>query len=344
MNEQSGSIVGIATRLALAIAMLLPAAAADLDRDGLDDALEQQLLERFVPSFRIDPKDCDVKPAQFRAGAADPEVAARDGTLYGQATPNGVAKRGTPNGSAIELHFYHLWSRDCGKRAHPLDAEHVSGLVEQDAAGSWRAIAWYAAAHENTPCDFSSLAKAADVLAETAGPVVWVSRGKHASFLHLKGCQLGCGGDVCRRDFVPMAPAAIVNLGERDVPMNGAAWMLSARWPLAAKLRLDFTPERMAVLEKPGPLGIITLSPRLRPAQAFMLGGDSTGDALSVTGKKTAESLDATGQAIGTSVAQTGQALAASTRKTARALRAATGATGRFLRGRRDRTKAQLQP
>ena len=40
----------------------------DVDRDGVDDNLEQDLLMRFVPSLMIDSGECDAKPAEFKAG------------------------------------------------------------------------------------------------------------------------------------------------------------------------------------------------------------------------------------------------------------------------------------
>ena len=39
--------------------------AHDLDSDGLDDALEQQLLEKFRPVFMLSGTECDVAPAEF---------------------------------------------------------------------------------------------------------------------------------------------------------------------------------------------------------------------------------------------------------------------------------------
>ena len=61
----------------------------------------------------------------------------------------------------------------------------------------WEAAYWYAAAHEGTVCDASSGAAAAAVRATTAGPYVYVSRGKHASYLNRGHCKWGCGSDRC---------------------------------------------------------------------------------------------------------------------------------------------------
>ncbi len=159
--------------------------AEDLDRDGLDDGLEQRLLEQFRPVFIVSARDCDGRPAAFRQGSPTPEVVARDGTIYGQAFR-------LPEGR-VELHFFHLWGRDCGRAAHPLDIEHVSVRLELH-DGRWRATHWFAAAHQGTPCDLGQGASAETLQAFDRGIHVYVSMGKHASFLSQEACRKGCGG------------------------------------------------------------------------------------------------------------------------------------------------------
>src|ERR1051326_9001673 len=101
----------------------------DADHDGIDDALEAALLERFRPVFMVGSGDCDQLPAEFAAttplGSTPPRAIARNGTIYGQ-----VFRRGSDAGAQLaEIHYYHLWTRDCGKRGHDLDAEHVAVLI-----------------------------------------------------------------------------------------------------------------------------------------------------------------------------------------------------------------------
>src|SRR5436190_1600529 len=102
--------------------------------------------------------------SQWTAGGRDgnhrsefPPAVARNGTIYGQVFPRqGLAM---PD-RFIEIHYFHLWTRDCGRAGHPLDVEHVSVLVHADREDSpatdWNATYWDAGAHENTVCDVSS--------------------------------------------------------------------------------------------------------------------------------------------------------------------------------------------
>ncbi len=169
----------------------VPDASLDSDHDGLADAQETLLLAQFEPRFFISRSDCSSHPAQFTGDAGKPVVVADNGTIYGQAFPRpGHAEQ-------VELHYYDLWRKDCGKRGHDLDAEHVSAILSRDEAGVWKAHYWYASAHEDTLCDASQIARAATLGAESQGPQVWVSSGKHASFLGPAICTRGCGADRC---------------------------------------------------------------------------------------------------------------------------------------------------
>ena len=68
----------------LGLAMAIPAAAQDVDRDGISDQLEQQLLDRFAPTLLLARGECDSAPASFEPFRSEPLVRAKDGTLYGQ--------------------------------------------------------------------------------------------------------------------------------------------------------------------------------------------------------------------------------------------------------------------
>jgi hypothetical protein len=256
----------------------------DLDRDGVSDQLEQALLERFAPTLLLARGECDVAPASFEPFSRDPLVRSKDGTLYGQAFAIGAG-----DGSArVELHFFHLWSRDCGRLGHDLDVEHVSALasaprIDSDAS-QWRAEVWYAAAHENSACDASSGAQARAIAAETNGPRVFVSKGKHASYLDRGQCRWGCGGDECGDDRI-IAPRTVINIGDAATPLNGASWLHSTRWPLLEKLSSDFDPELRARLDRSD--RVVPLMQHRRGPQAPVLAGDTALDGVGTAATQT---------------------------------------------------------
>jgi hypothetical protein len=246
-----------------------------------------------------------------------PVVAAENGTIYGQAFPRAGYT------DQIELHYYDLWRKDCGKKGHELDAEHVSALLERDDGGNWTARYWYAAAHEDTLCDASQMARAKALNAEVHGPELWISSGKHAAFLGRAICASGCGADQCA-NTKNLSISKVINLGEPMGVMNGATWTSSREWPLASKMRRsDFTDDRVARLDQMAPEFIEWASPKKRPAQAAILGGDAAiagvGTAMTTADSSTSKALD---KASG----KTGNALVKAYRGVKKALRRSAGA------------------
>ena len=254
----------------------LTLSAADVDQDSLPDKFEQQLLEQFVPRFLVSPSDCAVLPVEFAPREATPRPLARHRTLYGFVTPHASGE--------IEMHYYHFWVRDCGRFSHPIDIEHVSVLLRSPdadhSAKHWYAVAWAAAGHQGTICDTAHGVRAHLLNAAQRGPTVWVSHGKHASFLSQERCSGGCGGDRCD-SAVPWRPREIVNLGSRDYPLHDAVWVQSSAF--AGKMRSEFTPAIETVLTHSK--GIAGLYPVLVPVKATVFAGGATLDALG-TGKQ----------------------------------------------------------
>jgi len=284
--------------LVIALAAAIPAAAQDLDHERLSDQLEQSLLEPFAPTLLLARGECDAAPASFTPFRSDPSVRAKDGTIYGQA----FAIQPGDGRARIELHFFHLWSRDCGRLGHELDAEHVSAIVSasrKDAPSSmWVADVWYAAAHEGSACDASSGAQARVIGAEANGPRVFVSKGKHASYFDRGQCKWGCGGDQCGEDRV-IVPPTVINIGERTAPMNGASWVHSTRWPLAGKLSSDFDADLLSRLDADGGDHVIPLMQHLRAPQAPLLAGDTAIDGLGTAATHTGGALSSARKAVG---------------------------------------------
>ena len=252
----------------------------DQDRDGIRDDLEQDLLLKFTPVFMIDADDCDVLPAEFILGATGLRPIVRNGTIYGQVFPRGLSSISEP---LVEIHYYHLWSRDCGRAGHLLDAEHVSVLIRakemDDPASAWRALYWYAAAHEETLCNASNGAMASALDAEDRGATVWISRGKHGSFLSESKCRWGCGGDSCK-NVVAMLIEKLINIGEPDAPLNGADWTGSKEWPLKEKMRTDFSDVIIARLDDSGADAVVLLNSPPPPTKAVILGSNSSLEAF----------------------------------------------------------------
>jgi hypothetical protein len=278
----------------------------DRDKDGLPDDNEQVLLEKFRPTFMISATDCSIRPARFEVDRIVPRPVAADGTIYGQVFP--IAQSNT-----IEIHYYTLWSSDCGRIKHPLDVEHVSVLVVHKQGAEPRALYWYAGAHEGTACDISSGARANAIGAEDHGPSVWSSSGKHALYLRKSMCSHGCGADSCDDDIELGQIGPVVNLGELDAPANGSLWVTSPAWPLSAKMGSDFPADVIARLDATSGETVITLR------------GSS-----SVRG--TIQGSDAVLDGAGIGARHTSAALDTANGHTSRSLGKATNATGRFLR------------
>jgi len=312
------------TRLLLISAMLLclahwfsgaqQTAQADSDSDGLSDDLEQSLLVQFAPTFMVGAKDCANTPGEFRPGVNQPLPRAENGTIYGQVFPSKTSAGETP---VVEIHYYHLWKRDCGAHGHPLDAEHVSTLVR--ASGSdfetahWKALYWYAAAHEGTVCDVRQITRASALHAEDRGAEVWISPGKHASYLSEAMCQGGCGADRCQ-DMVSLPAGKLINLGEPRHPMNGSLFISSSLWPLASKMATTNFPESgIARLDQLAASDIALFDPGRHPVQGVIAISSTTGDAIATGGSDT-------NGAISLAEESTGNALQNSYRKTKHAL------------------------
>ncbi|MDM7997994.1 MAG: hypothetical protein QUT30_20170 [Acidobacteriota bacterium] len=313
------------TMIPLALSLMAGAPQADSDADGLPDALEQELLLRFAPKLLVSAGECDTLPARFYPGQPEPRMQAQDGTLYGQVFP--VIPRSGP-GAFVEIHYYHLWNRDCGRLSHALDVEHVSALAWAESAEkparAWKARYWYAAAHEDTTCDASHGIRGEFIQAEEEGPAVWISAGKHASFLSRELCRGGCGGDSCR-DMQPAAIAALINLGERNAPMNGASWTASTAWSLSEKMQTDFPAPVLARMDAAPATEFVPINESLAPFKMAIHVGGSAAGAQITTVRKTGAGLSVTSDAVADSMEKTSSGTGNSLKRTLRAIWRALG-------------------
>jgi hypothetical protein len=293
----------------------------DSDHDGISDELEQTLLMKFVPTFKVGRGDCSNIPAEFEAEMKTPTVKEENGTIYGQVFRSNTSTQEHPE---VEIHYYHLWMRDCGGHGHPLDTEHVAVLIQASdshpSAARWKALYWYAAAHEDTVCDVSQIARASTLHAEDGGAKVWISPGKHASYLNATLCQRGCGADRCQ-EMVPLTPLKLINLGEIDHPMNGSTFIESTAWPLAGKMRTsNFPKTAVDRLNRLPETDIAWFNPGRHPAQGIISVSSTTEQAIANGGSNTASAIsvagDSTGNALSTAQESTGNALQKTYRKT----------------------------
>lgn len=294
----------------------------DSDHDGLSDGLEQALLVQFKPTFLVAQHDCSNLPSEFSVGIGKPQPELENGTIYGQVFPT---KSSSADAPAAEIHYYHLWKLDCGSHGHPLDTEHVSVLVHASGGNptdaTWKAVYWYAAAHENTVCDVSQIARASTLDAEKHGPKIWISPGKHASYFKEEWCQRGCGADRCEKMTI-LDSAKVINLGEVGYPMNGSLFISSPAWPLAAKMMSsNFPPVVLARLDQTSDNEIAMFNAGRHPAQGVIAISSHTeqtvADHSQYAMNKAADSTDA---AVATAQDSTGNALQKSYRHTKHAL------------------------
>jgi hypothetical protein len=302
----------------------------------MSDALEQSLLLQFAPKFMVDPHDCSKLPAEFTPNLETPTVKAEDGTIYGQVFP---AKPRDGKLPTAEIHFYHLWRTDCGPHGHPLDTEHVAVLVtasDRDlAAANWKALYWYAAAHENTVCDVSQITRASTIHAEQSGATVFVSPGKHASYLNEKLCGAGCGADKCV-NLTALPHGKIINLGEPAHPMNGSAFIASAELLLNVKMaNTNFPAEPVARLNLLPDNDIAWFHPGRHPAQGIIANSNSTKQALAVSAGNTTSSVARAGASTGVAISlargSTGNALQKTYKNTKHALGISAKHVGKAL-------------
>ncbi len=304
----------------------------DTDHDGLSDALEQRLLDQFEPKFMVSQQDCSETPAEFRRELRTPEIQADNGTIYGQVFP---ARESSDHAMAAEIHYYHLWRKDCGGHGHALDTEHVAVLVRASdthlASANWKAVYWYAAAHENTVCDVSQIARASTLEAEDHGATVWISSGKHASYLNEILCRKGCGADSCE-NMAPLVRSKLINLGEPGMPMNGSIFISSAAWPLASKMASsNFPASPVARLKSLPETDIAWFNPGRHPVQGVIANSSRTEEALAEGGHNTTSAISLAGTSTGTAVSTAGDSTGNALQKSFRRTRHALGTSARHV-------------
>ena len=194
-------------------------AVAGGDFDGIFDSCEELLADALGPRLILDVDD--------PLPTLEPYYAVQmDGTLNGK--------------TLFKVFFALAYNTDSG---HIGDSEYVVVWAVQEGGGYWSRDWMYTAAHEGTPAESNQLwvSKLSDeygwmrrcciqYVSETLRPVVWVARGKHASYGSQAACNLGgsfltIGGDVCSSSFywtdvVGLTSANLGRQGYHAYPMR----------------------------------------------------------------------------------------------------------------------------
>ena len=182
-------------------------------------------------------------------------------------------------------------------------------------------------------CDVSQIARASALDAEHHGPGVWISPGKHASYLDRSLCapSTGCGADSCKA-MTPLRTARIINLGERGHPMNGSVFLASTQWPLAGKMETtDFPANPVARLNALPAGDIAWVSPGRHPAQGVIAVSSTTAQSLDRSGANTTSAVGLAGKSTESGVAIAGNSTGNAVEKSYSHTKHALGTSARHV-------------
>jgi hypothetical protein len=179
----------------------------DDDGDGLDDALETQLANDYMPFVSFDPAD----------------GCSRDGFV--------VRVRPHPaDATKIQIIYDHLLEHDCGLNGHVGDDEVFGIAIDPAKPAPTGILAIRAVSHQNTPCERDTQCstcggadtRAACDLASDGNamwPVVYSSKDKHGNYASMSQCPLlGTCLDQCTLNAHRVHPP-LVNAGEPGKPL-----------------------------------------------------------------------------------------------------------------------------
>jgi hypothetical protein len=175
----------------------------DHDGDGLDDALELELANAYLPYISLAPDDgCtrDGLVVRVRPHPADP--------------------------TKISIFYDHLFETDCGLNGHTGDDEMFGITIDPDIPPPAGILAIKTASHQNTPCERVTECttcgggNACDMAAINGVmyPVLYASKDKHGQYATKSACGFGTCFDSCTLNPTAAHPA-IVNAGEPGHPL-----------------------------------------------------------------------------------------------------------------------------
>lgn len=219
----------------------------DNDGDGMDDVLEQKLLERFMPTFiQFDNESC---PGPATDGTGDTNlVVARIYPLpqqYAISTNlDSVVVHPTPlvpvAGLTLNLIWYKplimvnaalLYGKDCGLLGHTSDvegftysikyigADSLAGWMYDTVMANWMGGTIQTVSHAGTPCQHKETFPYKSLQFPNGKDTIYASPDKHGNYLTTGGCgssficNPGCGGTPSTKKV------KAVNIGEPNASL-----------------------------------------------------------------------------------------------------------------------------
>jgi hypothetical protein len=174
---------------------------ADRDRNGVDDALEQEVASRNRPSISL---------------SSDEQCGTPRAVVY-------RVSRHPANPRRLAISYVVLYDRDCGQvNGHLGDDEAFAITVDLDGKpGPGATVGVLTDAHRNTVCESVSTCETACGTGACAAPgapvTIYSSKDKHANYFALDECAWTCF-DQCDRN--PDVPPRMLDVGSADAPLS----------------------------------------------------------------------------------------------------------------------------
>ena len=202
----------------------------DDDLDGLDDALELELANDYLPFIALSPDD--------------------------GCTRSGLLVRVRPHpadATKILIAYDHLFETDCGLNGHTGDNEMFGVAIDPALPPPAGILAIKTASHQNTICErvtecttcSNDPRKQCDraAIGNAMYPVIYASKDKHGQYATKSSCGLGSCFDQCDANPIAHRPP-IANAGEPGHPLvsdlTAQGFITAANgWTKAELMNLD---------------------------------------------------------------------------------------------------------
>jgi len=219
----------------------------DNDNDGMDDVLEQKLIEKFMPSFIQFSGDNCPGPAVDGSGDTNlvvchifplPQQYARTSSLDSilmKPKPI-VPKRGLTVGlvwhnTTILINGALLYGKDCGLNGHTADVEGFTyslKYIGADTLGGWRHDTvmqnWRGGmiqtfSHAGTICEKIETRPYRSILNVAGNDSIYASPSKHGNYLTVSGCSSSFICDPACSGTQTKKIVKAINIGEESAPL-----------------------------------------------------------------------------------------------------------------------------